>query len=332
MTEIITVKRLQKVIQDRPVLDIDQLAVQAGEAVAVIGASGSGKAALLDVLTGRTQPTAGTVQVCGLYPAQNRTEIARLTGVQFQRNAHYKRISVRRNLTFYCDLHGLPHQRADEVLETVGLRDHAKAKVQGLPEGLARRLSLGRALLHQPQILFLYEPFSRCDVGSIHVITDLINQQVDSGVAVLILAIEPAHLGSICNTLHTLENGHLTASRAFQSAAPDLPFKIPARLDGKVMLINTADILYVTSENGQTTLTTHEGTFPVHFTLVELEERLSRSGFFRAHRSYLVNLQHIKEVIAYTRDSYTLRLDTTDHAEIPLSKTSARELREMLGF
>ncbi|HFE67513.1 MAG TPA: LytTR family transcriptional regulator, partial [Chloroflexi bacterium] len=62
---------------------------------------------------------------------------------------------------------------------------------------------------------------------------------------------------------------------------------------------------------------------------------LSRSGFFRAHRSYLVNLQQIKEVIAYTRNSYTLILDnggSGDRSEIPLSKGAARELRELLDY
>lgn len=333
MDAMIYLKKLQKVTHHRPVLDIEQLSVQRGEAVAVVGAAGSGKAALLDVLTGRTPPTAGTVQVGGLSPHEQRAEIARRTGVLFPRNALYKRLTARQNLTFLCDVHGLPHQRADQVLDQVGLRDHAGARVHSLPDGLARRLSLGRALLHQPPVLLLSEPFSRCDVGSIRVIAEVINQQVDGGAAVLILATESTHLSGICTSLVTLEYGRITDSRPFQSSLPsELPFRIPVRLDGKVVLVNTAEILFVSSENGQTTLATREGSYPVHFTLAELEERLGRSGFFRAHRSYLVNLQHIKEIVAYTRDSYTLRLDAPERIEIPLSKTSARDLRELLGF
>jgi ABC-2 type transport system ATP-binding protein len=59
---------------------------------------------------------------------------------------------------------------------------------------------------------------------------------------------------------------------------------------------------------------------------------LARSGFFRAHRSYLVNLQHVKEVIPYTRNSFSLRLDDPQNTEIPLSKSAAGELRELLGY
>ena len=57
-----------------------------------------------------------------------------------------------------------------------------------------------------------------------------------------------------------------------------------------------------------------------------------RSGFFRAHRAYLVNLQHVKEVIPYTRDSFSLRLNDPANTEIPLSKSAANELKDLLGY
>jgi ABC-2 type transport system ATP-binding protein len=95
--------------------------------------------------------------------------------------------------------------------------------------------------------------------------------------------------------------------------------------------------LYASSNDGRTYLFTYNGRIPTHLTLSDVESRLARSGFFRAHRSYLVNLQHIKEIIAYTRNSYTLILDgqQTDGAspvEIPLSKSAARDLRDLLDF
>jgi ABC-2 type transport system ATP-binding protein len=63
-----------------------------------------------------------------------------------------------------------------------------------------------------------------------------------------------------------------------------------------------------------------------------MEEKLSRSGFFRAHRAYLVNLQHVKEVIPFTRNSFSLRLTDSDNTEIPLSKSAAGELSDLLGY
>lgn len=66
--------------------------------------------------------------------------------------------------------------------------------------------------------------------------------------------------------------------------------------------------------------------------LWELEERLAGRGFFRAHRSYLVNLQHVKSVIPYTRATYSLILDDPAGTEIPLSRNAATELRQLLGY
>ena len=104
------------------------------------------------------------------------------------------------------------------------------------------------------------------------------------------------------------------------------------RLESEVALVNPADILFASASEGRCTLRTVTGDLPTQFTLGELEERLARRGFFRAHRSYLVNLQHVKSVIPYTRNAFSLILDDADETEIPLSKSSAAELRELLGY
>jgi ABC-2 type transport system ATP-binding protein len=99
-----------------------------------------------------------------------------------------------------------------------------------------------------------------------------------------------------------------------------------------VALINPVEILYAEAEEGRAHLVTADGRMPTQFTLSDLERRLGRSGFFRAHRGYLVNLQHIKEVIPFTRNAFSLRLDDAAGTLIPLSKTAAAELRDLLGY
>jgi ABC-2 type transport system ATP-binding protein len=109
-------------------------------------------------------------------------------------------------------------------------------------------------------------------------------------------------------------------------------FMIPARSKDKIILVDPAEILYVFAQDDRTYLQTSEERLPTQFTLAELENRLSRSGFFRVHRAYLVNLQQVKEVIPYTRDSFSLRLKDAAGTVIPLSKSAERELRELLGY
>jgi ABC-2 type transport system ATP-binding protein len=330
---MIELQGLQKVIAQRTVLDIPTLRIEGGEVVALVGPAGSGKATLLDLLIGRIQPSAGRVRVAQVDPHGDPDEFSRLAGVLFFDDGLYTQFSPLQNLHFFCRLQGLPDGRAEQVLDLVGLADQSKARLQKLPAGLLRRLAFGRAILHQPSDLLLMEPFARCDESSIALLTALLRQLASAGVAVLILADDSAHLAGACDREFLLQQGRLVdAPGRGQQSATAQAFKIPVRLEGSVALINPAEILYAEAEEGRAFLVTADGRMPTQFTLSDLEHRLGRSGFFRAHRGYLVNLQHIKEVIPFTRNAFSLRLDDAAGTLIPLSKTAAAELRELLGY
>ncbi|HSJ55126.1 MAG TPA: LytTR family DNA-binding domain-containing protein, partial [Anaerolineae bacterium] len=195
------------------------------------------------------------------------------------------------------------------------------------------RLAFGRAVLHSPLVLLLLDPLANCDANSSDLLIRLIRRSASEGSAVLILTDDAAGLAPLCRPTHLLERGHLRAALvAEQATQDDLPFKIPARHEGQINLVNPAQVLYVSAEEGRTCLHTADGAITTHLTLSELEARLVRHGFFRAHRSYLVNLQRVKMVVPYTRDSFSLILDDPDNTEVPLSKAAARDLREFLGY
>lgn len=334
---MIEISHLQKVDGATTLLEMETLTAVAGEITAVTGLVGVHKTTFLELLTGKTQPTAGTVRLAGIDPWHDRAAFARLVGVLTAENGLYPRLSARQNLTFFCDLYGLPHGRADAMLQVVGLQDQAKVQAEKLAPGLARRLAMGRALLHKPQVFLLVEPFAECDLASTSLLERLTRVTAAEGTAVLLISRDLAGLRPLCQTVVEMENGRVTQQYRPEEreSQANLPFKIPARLEDKVVLVNPADIVYVAAEEGRTVLCTPDGRVPTHLTLNEVEQRLARSGFFRAHRSYLVNVQHISEVIAYTRNSYTLILHGgagNGRVEIPLSKTAARDLREMLGY
>jgi ABC-2 type transport system ATP-binding protein len=314
MVKVIELRGLQKVIDHALVIDIEALTVGAGEIAALVGPVGSGKAQLFDLLIGQSRPTVGTLSLAGANPFLDRDQFSRQVGVLFSEDGLYKHQSPYGNLKFQCRLRGLPMSRAREVLARVGLADHANAKVEKLPSGLARRLAFGRAILHEPAALLLVEPFARCDEASISLLSSLMRQLADDGAALLILADDTANLAALCDTICVLAQGRIVESyQPQEEQQAKLPFKIPVRLEGRVALVNPGDILFADAEGGRAFLHTTEGRLPTQFTLTELEKRLARSGFFRAHRGYLVNLQHVKEVI-------------------PLSKSADGELRELLGY
>jgi ABC-2 type transport system ATP-binding protein len=331
---MIRLQSLQKMVEQRTVLDIEALEVAAGEIAAVVGPSGSGNAALLPLLTGQAHPTSGSVRVAGCDPAAERLGFSQQAGVLFGEDTLYATRSPRDNLAFHARLRGLPRARVDEVLALVGLADHGKAKFDQLSSGLRRRLAFGVALLHKPTVLLLVDPFARCDDASISLLSRLIAQHAADGGTALILADTDSYLKRVCHTIYELDQGRIVAQRRprEEAAEPALPFKIPVKLEGRVALVNPADILYVVVEDGRSFLQTQSERLPTQFALAELEQRLARSGFFRAHRAYLVNLQHVTEVIPYTRSSFSLRLDDAAGSKIPLSREAARELREILDY
>jgi ABC-2 type transport system ATP-binding protein len=330
---MIELASLQKVIDQNTVIDIDALKVEAGEIAALVGPVDSGKETLLELLTGQSRPTAGEVMLAGFDPFMHKDQFSSKAGVLFSEDNLYTRMSPEGNLKFYSRLRRLPKARIAEVLKNVGLADHANVKVENLPSNLKRRLAFGRAILHNPKVLLLVEPFAKCDDTTVALLSELMHQLARDGVAVLLLAEDTTKLDPLCDMIYRLEKGRIVdAYRPGEELRAGLPFMIPAKQEGKVDLVDPTDILYVMAQDDRAVLQTTEGLLPTQFTLTELEKRLSRSGFFRAHRSYLVNLQHVKEVIPFTRDSFTLRLKDEAGTQIPLSKAAAHELRKLLGY
>lgn len=330
---LIVIENLLKTVDQNPVVAIEKLEVSAGEIVALVGPVGSGKEPLLELLIGRSRPSAGSLRLAGADPLAQRDLFSQRVGVLFAGDSLYARRSARANLGFHCQLRGLPKSRADEVLAQVGLADQARRNAGKLTSGLARRLAFGCSILHAPQVLLLMDPFARCDEASLTVLGRLMRQLAEDGAALLIMADDKANLELLCDTIHVLNQGRIVDTlRPAEEQESRLPFKIPVRLEGRVALVNPADILYADTEAGRAYLQTIRERLPTQYTLTELEERLARSGFFRAHRGYLVNLQHVREVIPYTRNSYSLILDDAPSTEIPLSKAAAAELRDLLGY
>jgi ABC-2 type transport system ATP-binding protein len=331
---MIEIRELQKIGGGNASIDIPVLDVGQGEIAALVGPTGSGKSLLFDLLAGRTRPTAGTILLAGENPYLARDQLSQIAGFLFAEDAIYQQFSPLANLEFQCQLYGLPKSRAAEVLALVGLGDQANSKPNQLSSSLLRRLGFGRAILHLPKVLLLMEPFARCDQTTIRLLGNLMRDQAEAGRTLLIMATERSNLESLCSVIYILNQGRIAETLHPQEIQESsFPFKIPAKLeDKKVVLINPAEILYAYAREGRAYLVTGEGHLPTQFTLSEMEEKLSRSGFFRAHRAYLVNLQHVKEVIPFTRNSFSLRLTDPQNTEIPLSKSAAGELSELLGY
>ncbi len=336
------VERLEKVIEMRRVLSIDQLDVQAGEIIAVVGPVGSGKSLLISLLSGQIQPSAGCVTLNG--QDMFKTLAARIhIGLLLDADLLYERHTAQANIELYANLLKLPKSRVSEVLTLVGLSDQAEKRITKLSSPAQRRLAFARMMLAPQPLWLLDHPTVRADGETQTLFAMLITQAAAKGTAILLTEEDLSWAGKFCTRVVELIDGRIIEDHVPQHKQEDkagnpvvseqhIPFKVPARKEDRILLYDPGDLLYATSRDGKTFLRTANDEAATNLTLQELESRLVGRGFFKAHRAYLVNLQHIRAVIQYTRNSYTLLLNDDKETMIPLSKQCEKELQELLGY
>jgi NitT/TauT family transport system ATP-binding protein len=139
------------------------LRVEPGEFVTIVGPSGCGKSTLLKILAGLVRPTSGSVSLLGQTVDKPQREI----GFVFQRAALLEWRGARRNILLQAEMRGLDRKqsarRADELIELTGLTGFEQALPHELSGGMQQRVALCRALLHQPRVLLMDEPFGALD-------------------------------------------------------------------------------------------------------------------------------------------------------------------------
>jgi heme ABC exporter ATP-binding subunit CcmA len=139
-------------------LESIDLAIDAGEHMAVLGENGAGKTTLLRILATATRPTSGRLQIMGLDALRERKRLRARIGFVAHAPGLYPALSATENLDFFCTLQGVRKTKVAETLALVGLSDVAKRRAGELSRGMQQRLAIGRAILHDPKLLVLDEP------------------------------------------------------------------------------------------------------------------------------------------------------------------------------
>ncbi|MBS4220683.1 ABC transporter ATP-binding protein [Bacillus sp. FJAT-49711] len=171
MENIIEVKGLAKIFANQTAIESVDFQVKKGEIFGFLGPSGSGKTTTIKILTGQLSPTNGTATIFSEPVSMlKKSEYRKRFGVITDNSSLYGRLSINDNLKLYCDLYDVPHKKMDEVLEMVNLKEEKSKKVSSLSKGMAQRVLLARALLHEPELLFLDEPTSALDpTNTLHI-------------------------------------------------------------------------------------------------------------------------------------------------------------------
>lgn len=165
------------------------LSVEAGEALALLGANGAGKSTAVRILSTLSRPDSGGARIAGFDAVAQAPQVRARIGVALQETGIYPAGRVRQVLRHHARLFGLDRpaaaRRCDEILELAGLAKVANRRVQRLSGGTRRRLDLGLALLHRPPVLLLDEPTSSLDPFSRHEFWRELGRLRDEGTCIL---------------------------------------------------------------------------------------------------------------------------------------------------
>ena len=193
------------------------LTVEPGSVMGYLGPNGSGKTTTVKLLTGLVQPTVGDSTVLGLSSFKESEKIHALTGVLTETAACYPHLSAMENLLFFGALFGLPEAkvraRAEYLLKKLDLWAARGRRAGTFSTGMKQRLSLARALIHSPQVLFLDEPTSGLDPESAAIVNRMIAAMArEEGVTVLLCTHQLRYAADICSDFAILEHGRLQAA------------------------------------------------------------------------------------------------------------------------
>jgi ABC-2 type transport system ATP-binding protein len=187
----IETQALTRLFDGRPAVEDLALAVPAGAFYGFLGPNGAGKSTTIKMLTGLLAPTSGRARVLGVDLARDGVEVKRRVGVVPDGLALFERLSGAEQLRIHGQLYGLERReaarRADELLAALELEPDAGKLVGEYSHGMKKKLALGCALIHGPQLLFLDEPFEGIDAVAVAGIRRLLQDLVGRGAMTIFL-------------------------------------------------------------------------------------------------------------------------------------------------
>ncbi|ULG75221.1 ABC transporter ATP-binding protein [Macrococcus brunensis] len=212
MMTVIQVQQVSKVYGTKHAVDHLSFSVQSGEIFGLLGPSGSGKTTTIKMLTGETAITEGHIQSMDVRDKElQASSYRKQIGILSDNSALYERLTVYDNLKMFAGLYEVSSSRIDEVLQFVGLVEEKKTIVKKLSKGMRQRILLAKALIHQPQLLFLDEPTSALDpVTTMHIHKGLLNLK-QQGVTIFLTTHDMTEAETLCDRIALINEGKLIA-------------------------------------------------------------------------------------------------------------------------
>lgn len=244
----------------------------------------------------------------------------------------YDRMTVKKYLEFFAEL--LDNESSmDLAVEQMHLADFLDKKLKKCTKGQKKRVEIARESLKNAKEYFLLNPLEDIDADSRKIILGFMDSFHEKEAKLITLS--PSHqFTCLCPGEHyeMTDQGIVCIDKEKMTEDnPDIPFihKLSVTYNEKIFLFNPEDIDYAEANDGKVYVYVNNEKYLSAFKMDDLEKKLSGFGFYRCHRSYLVNMQKVVEIIKWTRNSYSMKLVKYENVDIPLSKAKIQELKNM---
>ena len=209
----------------RRALDGVVLRLGAGDCRLILGPNGAGKSTLLRVLAGLLRPQAGAVRIEGRTLGADDPAIRSRIGFVSHQTFLYDDLTLSENLVFAARLQGVADSRAaaSRALEAADLADRARDRPRDLSRGMQQRAAIARALVHDPSVLLLDEPFTGLDTVSADRLRERLLGERSAGRAIVIVSHQPAEVWEVATEVGVLERGRWASRAPVQPTWPPLP-------------------------------------------------------------------------------------------------------------
>ena len=188
--------------------------VQPGEFVALLGPNGAGKTTFLRILATLSRPSMGDVKVAGYHLPHQAAQVRARLGVVSHMPLLYEDLTAEENLRFYARMYGIKQYelRITEVLEMVGLEKRRKDLVRTFSRGMQQRLAIGRAILHDPEVMLFDEPYTGLDQDASSMLDEVLRSVAAQGRTVVMTSHDLARAEELATRFDILSRGVITAS------------------------------------------------------------------------------------------------------------------------
>lgn len=244
--------------------------------------------------------------------------------------AGFDRLSIEEHITYYIKWFDADSNTSD-LLKQFQLEAYKNDRFVDISDAFKQRIAMIQVLLSNTKYVLAIDPFLNMTTENIRIFHSMMEDMNTSGRAIIVVVTKTEDAFLASNTIYRLNNDSLSQLETEEPEIDEQSIrKLKAKAEDKTIFIDIKDVEYIESNDGKVFVNVGREKFALGETLTTLETQLINNGFYRCHRSYIVNLSKVSEIITWSKNSYSIVIDNLDQTKVPLSRNKFNEIQNLL--